>query len=120
MATTFRFGALLLSLVLAPASFGQQAACVNGSAAGFPCENVDMLSRVGLGAMSSSFANDLWGWTDPETGNEYALVGLLEGTAFVDISNPTAPVYLGRLPSHTGTSLWRDIKTHANHAYIVS
>ena len=41
-------------------------------------------------------------------------------TAFVDVSAPTAPVVLGTLPSHTGTSLWRDVKVYNNHAFIVS
>ena len=43
------------------------------------------------------------------------------GTSFVDISNPTQPVYLGNLPTHGAFgSPWRDIKVYANHAFIVS
>ena len=34
--------------------------------------------------------NDIWGWADPETGSEYALVGMENGLAFVDITTPTA------------------------------
>ena len=64
--------------------------------------------------------NDLWGWADAETGSEYALMGLSDGTAFVDVTQPQAPVYRGRLPTHTEVSLWRDIKVHEDHAYIVS
>ena len=33
---------------------------------------------------------------------------------------PQNPVYLGNLPSHSGTSSWRDIKTFADHAFIVA
>ena len=64
--------------------------------------------------------NDIWGWTDPLTGREYALVGRSTGTAFVDISNPSQPVYVGNLPAHTAASPWRGIKVFANHAFIVS
>jgi len=41
--------------------------------------------------------NDNWGWTDPETGREYALVGRNEGTSFIDITD-TNPVPIGDLP----------------------
>lgn len=94
--------------------------CDNGSAAGYACNNIDLLAYLNLGTFNSQAANDIWGWTDPENGMEYALLGLKEGTAFVDISNPTAPVYLGRLNTHSFSSSWRDIKTYADHAFIVA
>ncbi len=111
---------LLLALLLVPNATAQQVACVNGFADSFPCASVDLLGRVTLPQMNASYANDIWGWTDPTTGNEYALVGLGNGTAFVDVSIPTSPVYLGTLPTHTQTSTWRDIKVYADHAFIVS
>ena len=64
--------------------------------------------------------NDLWGWTDPQTGREYALMGLSNGTAFVDVTEPQSPLFLGRLPTHTTAALWRDIKVYRDHAYIVA
>src|SRR5690606_20218176 len=70
--------------------------------------------------MGASGGNDIWGWTDPETEKEYALMGLNNGTAFVDVSDPVNPVYLGKLPTHTQSSLWRDIKVYADHAFVVS
>jgi choice-of-anchor B domain-containing protein len=56
------------------------------------------------------------------TGREYALVGKTNGTAFVDITEPTRPVFVGQLPtqSTTGGIFWRDIKVYKNHAYVVS
>ena len=64
--------------------------------------------------------NDIWGWTDPLDGKEYALLGRTTGTAFIDITDPNNPVYLGNLPTHTVSSLWRDIKVYTDHAFIVS
>ena len=64
--------------------------------------------------------NDIWGWTDPLTGREYALVGRSTGTAFVDVSFPREPVYVGSLPPKTESSTWRDIKVFSDHAFIVS
>jgi len=41
-------------------------------------------------------------------------------TAFVDISDMDDIEYLGKLPSATFESSWRDIKVYQNHAFIVS
>ncbi len=95
-------------------------ACEGGFAEGYPCNNIDLLSYLPINTIGGGEANDIWGWTDSLTGKEYAIVGRTNGTAFVDISDPTHAEYLGSLPSHTSSSPWRDIKTHANHAYIVS
>ncbi|GMU64702.1 MAG: hypothetical protein AMXMBFR36_09760 [Acidobacteriota bacterium] len=94
--------------------------CVGGMAGIYPCANVDLLEFMPLASIGGGSANDIWGWTDSQTGKEYAIVGRTNGTAFVDISTPTNSVYLGNLPSHTGSSTWRDIKVHADHAFIVS
>ncbi len=88
----------------------------------FECSNVDLLGHMSLADLDpeAHSGNDIWGWTDPETEKEYALVGLDNGTAFVDISDPTAPVHLGTLPTATSATVWRDIKTYQNYAFIVS
>lgn len=95
-------------------------ACVQGDANGYPCRNVDLLAFLPLADIGGGSGNDVWGWTDPETGREYALMGRSSGTAFVDITEPTAPVYVGNLPTHTTNSSWRDIKVIADHAYVGS
>ena len=96
--------------------------CVQGYAGEFPCHKVDMLSYVPSSALGASFINDIWGWTDPETGIDYALVGSAEGLIVVDIGDPKRPVVLGILPtaSNTGGPFWRDVKVYANHAFVVS
>lgn len=94
--------------------------CEDGTAAGYPCNGIDLLANVSLLEMNANDGNDSWGWTDPDSGNEYALMGLNNGTAFLDITDPLNPVYLGKLPTHTTSSIWRDVKTYNNHAFIVS
>jgi choice-of-anchor B domain-containing protein len=103
----------------APQSF---APCIEGMAAGmFPCDGVDMMSFIPHGALGTTFANDIWGWTDPQTGHEYAILGAGEGTVFVDITDAKRPEVLGILPTQTSNFFfWRDIKVYANHAFIVS
>jgi choice-of-anchor B domain-containing protein len=94
--------------------------CAGGSAAGFPCSNIDLLAHLPLTSMGGGQGNDVWGWTDPLTGKEYALMGMTNGTAFVDISSPANPIYLGKLPTQTNNSIWRDIETYGNYAFIVA
>ncbi|WP_412070471.1 choice-of-anchor B family protein [Rubrivirga sp. IMCC43871] len=100
------------------------AACVDGAATAgdmtFECSNVDLVAHIPLAAFDTDQLNDIWGWTDPQTGKEYALVGLADGTEFIDISNPSMPVMLGKLPTQTVSTVWRDIKVYQDHAFIVS
>ena len=89
----------------------------------FASHNVEFLSQLTLADMDGGTGvrgNDIWGWTDPLNGREYALVGRSDGTAFVDVTDPVTPVYLGFLASYTGNTAWRDVKVYADHAYIVS
>lgn len=89
----------------------------------YPCENIDLLHRVHIdvmGGTNSDTGSDIWGWTDPLTNKEYALTTLSYGTTFVDITDPRNPIYLGKLQTATSNSIWRDVKTYQNHAFIVS
>ena len=96
------------------------AACSGGSAGGFSCSGISLRKRVPLNAMNGTTGNDVWGWADAQSGNEYALMGMTSATAFVDVTNPDNPVFLGTLPTQTVASAWRDIKVFQNHAYIVA
>lgn len=94
--------------------------CVDGMAGPYPCSNIDLLSSLPVDNMGGTRGNDLWGWSDPDGGGEYVIMGLSDGTAFVDISDATNPLYLGVLPSEDGKeSVWRDVKVYGNHAFIV-
>lgn len=116
------FSFLVLILPLATVS-AEPIPCTDGMADVYPCSNIDLIAHMPLseiGGDTSVIANDLWGWTDPETGKEYALQGRADGTAFIDISDAENPVYLGILPTQSADSSWRDLKTYQNHVYIVS
>jgi choice-of-anchor B domain-containing protein len=101
-----------------------QTLCTNGFAGIYPCNNVDLLSVMNftqIGGTNSTDGNDCWGWTDPLNNKEYAIMGCTTHTAFVDVTNPTNPIYLGKVVSHNNTSsIWRDIKVYNNFAFIVS
>jgi choice-of-anchor B domain-containing protein len=104
---------------------GRDVSCTNGKASIFGCEKVTLQAFMpveAVGGARGTHMNDLWGWTDPATNKEYALVGRTDGTGFIDVSNPNHPRYLGNLPRTKGTptSAWRDIKVYHNYAYIVA
>lgn len=105
---------------LGPESTAGFTPCENGMAGIYPCNGYDLLGSISLSDFGASAGNDVWGWTDPTTNKEYALMGLDNATAFVDITDTENLVYLGKLPSATSSSSWRDIKVYQDHAYIVS
>ncbi len=111
----------------------QQAAipCVGGTAntgsVSYPCSNIDLMSFIPLASMkipgvttSTPNGNNIWGWTNQD-GREFALMGLSTGVAFVEITDPVNPVYIGILPANNLVySDWRDVRTYKNHAFVVS
>merc|ERR1719346_521712 len=103
-----------------PAVRGAAVPCSGGMAGSWTCNGIDLLSFTPLSNFTQIEANDIWGWTDPETGKEYAIMGVRAGTVFVDVSNPEKPEYLVYVRTHTSASTWRDIKVYNNRAYIVS
>ena len=103
----------------------EEVPCMENAAAGFECDNVNIISFLPIKEMAGSRGsrlNDVWGWTDPETGREIAIVGRTDGTAFVDVTDPFNPLMLGDLPKTPGSrsSVWRDMKVYRNHTYIVA
>ena len=85
---------------------GGKVDCEEGSAGLFDCSKVDLLSFVSLQELSPNRGakmTDIWGWEDPETGGEYVLQGREDGVAFVDISDPYNPVYIGQLMKNRGS-----------------
>jgi choice-of-anchor B domain-containing protein len=104
---------------------GSQVDCENGTAGMFDCSDMDLVAFIPtkeLGAGRGIRLNDIWGWADPESGREFALVGRMDGTSFVEVTNASNPRYLGDLPLTEGANpaVWRDIKVYENHAYIVA
>lgn len=74
-------------------------------------ENVDFMGQVQYDVRS----NDVWGYTDAD-GNEYAIIGLLNGTSIVDVTDPVSPIEVAFVPGPE--SIWRDIKTWEHYAYV--
>jgi choice-of-anchor B domain-containing protein len=88
------------------------ATCAQGFAAQFPCRNVDFEAQVPLDQFSSapSSAANLWGFVDLNDNREYALIGLRNGTAIVEVTDPAHPRQLMTIPGNT--SAWREVKIY--------
>lgn len=98
---------------------GNEMRCDGGQAAHFTCDNVDLLAYLpvdALGGGAAESVSDLWGWTDPETGHEYVLVGRTGGAALVDITDPASPVYMGTVPANNSGA--RDLKVYRDHLFF--
>jgi choice-of-anchor B domain-containing protein len=94
--------------------------CEEDLAGSFPCRNISLVEFVPLTEFGGGRTNDIWGWTDPLTGIDYAIVGVTNGTAFFELGPHGHPSYLGRLPTRTVSSTWRDMKVYGNYVFIVS
>ncbi|KAI9167914.1 hypothetical protein HJFPF1_04055 [Paramyrothecium foliicola] len=97
-------------------------ACVDGKAGEYSCNKVDLkgfLRHQDMGSRTR-VGNDVWGWTHATSGREFALLGQTDGTAFAEVHKDGSLTYVGRLPTQTVASTWRDIKVIGNHAYIGS
>ena len=110
----------IISIFLISQNLISQTPCENGMSGVYPCSGYELQSFISLAELDTDRGNDSWGWTDPDNGDEYAIMGVKNGTVFIDISDPINPIYLGKLPTHTNNSTWRDIKVYQNYAFIVS
>jgi choice-of-anchor B domain-containing protein len=81
---------------------------------------MELAAFVPLAVFGAQRANDIWGWTDPLTGLEYAILGVRNGTAFFRLNDHGHPTYLGSLPTRSVDSSWRDMKVYGSFVFIVS
>ena len=98
---------------------GETVRCAEGTAEGFDCDAVDLVSFTPLSAMGAEpgeRVSDIWGWTDPETRREYVLAGRTAGMAVMDITDASNPVFVGLMPGNPSGA--RDIKVYRDHAFL--
>ncbi|MCL6623816.1 MAG: choice-of-anchor B family protein, partial [Fimbriimonadales bacterium] len=83
----------------------------------FNAHNVQLRAWLDLNRFGAQSGNDCWGYVS-RTGREYALMGLNNQMAVVEITDPTAPRIIGSIPH--SSSLWGDIKVYRDYAYVVN
>jgi len=86
--------------------------CVQGAAGQFPCRNVDLMAQIPLNGFSSrpASAANVWGFVDLNDNREYAVIGLSNGTAVVDVTNPANPREVATIAGRN--SSWRELKIY--------
>ena len=92
--------------------FSSAVPCVGGKSGVYDCKGIDMLSFVPISGLGSTMdASDIWGWTDSTTGDEIAIINVMDGTSFVQVTDPVNPIVLGFLPSTSDNHvIWADTK----------
>jgi len=81
-------------------------------------QNSYNMDLIGSYEWSTTEGNDIWGWVEPNDGGEYALVGLNDGFACINVSNPSNPTLEFQIADINST--WRDVKTWGNYAYVTT
>jgi len=107
---------------LLPPVYGPIYRQAEGGAAGesFEAAGMQLKSWFPLNSFagSPSSGNDCWGYINRDSGREYAIIGLSNGTAFVEVTDPANAQIVGLI---TGpTSLWRCVKVYGKHCYAGS
>lgn len=95
------------------------------SFAQYSSQNISLLSKWDNPATVSEpyYAiryNSVWGWADPQDNKEYAIIGSTDGTYFIDVTVPTAPVVRDYVKGRRDSCIWREYKTYQNYLYAVS
>ncbi|MCB1049278.1 MAG: choice-of-anchor B family protein [Acidobacteria bacterium] len=89
------------------------------TALAFPSLNMQLYSWIPIPELQENAdeGNDCWGYVS-QSGREYAMMGLSNGTVFVDVTYPSNAQVVGFIAGPT--SIWRDIKVFGTRAYAVS
>jgi len=82
--------------------------------------NMEAVAFIPISDMLTTKVNDIASWRDEEEETTYLLVGCENGTAIFRMLPGARPIFMGKLPTQSVSSLWRDIKVVHNHAYVVS
>ena len=88
------------------------ASCSGGFAGMFPCRNVDFQSQIALNQFSRppTSASNVWGLVDLNDNREYAVIGLSNGTAVVEVTDAAHPREVALIMG--ATSSWREVKVY--------
>lgn len=102
----FSFALIIVSSALATAAVAQ-----------YPHNNIELYKHYTLESLGAGSGNSCWGYVSP-SGREYAIMGLNNKTAFVEITDPNNTSFFAEIPHSSG--LWSDVKVYKNALYVVT
>jgi hypothetical protein len=87
--------------------------CASGKSGDFACKSIMLQNNIPLAGFRTfpASASNLWGYVDPDDQHEYAIIGLSNGTAVVDVTNAIKPRVVGVVSAKP--SLWREVKVYS-------
>ncbi len=103
---------LLLCIFFSLNSFSQEFDRLNIELLGRWTIPVDKVEEFGTKHSSC------WGYA--QEGREYAIVSCSNGTAYIDITDPSFPEFIDFVESDVKNATWREYKTYKHYAYQIS
>ncbi|KEY69307.1 hypothetical protein S7711_01757 [Stachybotrys chartarum IBT 7711] len=112
--------------------------CVNGiaeaipgdAASTFKCKDFDLYDFINHEELGSfgyyqgiKSGSSIWGWTDPESGREFAASGVYDGVSFLEILPEGRLVFVGFLPKWAplaSGAYWTEIRPYKHYMVIGS
>lgn len=85
--------------------------------------NLSLLGRWDKDSLPFTFGlayNEVYGWANPADSREYAILGTMEYTYFIEVTIPTAPVVRDSVRGKDIGCIHRDFKTYNGYAYGVA
>jgi len=86
--------------------------CVGGTINGMNCQDIDLLSHVGMRDISANPGSgaDVWGFVDLNSNREYAIMSFDIGTAVFDVTDAENPREVDFIDGQRTS--WRDVKVY--------
>ncbi len=95
--------------------------CVGGSfAQPYASSNMTLASVLDPEPGAGSKYSGCWGYSQPGTGREYAILGSKNGTYWVDVTNPLTPTVAAYVAGTSSNGTWRELKTYGDYCYVIS
>jgi choice-of-anchor B domain-containing protein len=102
-------------------------ACFNGAhAQTYKSSNVNLSSNwfdpalISLTQPNDQRYSSVWGYYDGVKNREYGIIGGINGTYFIDVTNPSAPVLADYVKGRRNNCIWREYKNFGKYLYMVS
>ena len=64
--------------------------------------------------------NSVWGYYDSTSNKEYAILGGVNGTYFIDVTDPAKPQLKDYVAGRRSNCIWREYKNYGKHLFAVS